>query len=95
MHKYRNSNVIRHLFPTRQIYAHKSFPRLCFGGFVAIIAHLCHSHPVPSLGKNLKVLTFGHIGFPVATLPFPNLTASKPNRGVSAALPAQSRLRAL
>lgn len=52
MHKHRNSNVICHLFPTRQIYAHKSFPTLCFGGFIAIIGHLCHSHPVLSLGKN-------------------------------------------
>lgn len=58
MHKHRNSNVIRHLFPTRQIYAHKSFPTLCFGGFIAIIGHLCHSHPVPSLGKNLTGLNF-------------------------------------
>lgn len=58
MHKHRNSNVIRHLFPTRQIYAHKSFPTLCFGGFIAIIGHLCHSHPVPSLGKNFTGLNF-------------------------------------
>lgn len=61
MHKHRNSNVICHLFPTRQIYAHKSFPMLCFGGFIAIIGHLCHSHPVPSvqsLGKNLAGLNF-------------------------------------
>lgn len=82
MHKHRNSNVIRHLFPTKQIYAHKSFPMLCFGGFIGIIGHLCHSHPVPSvqsLGKISQVLTFGHIGVSVATLPFPNLMAPKPN----------------
>lgn len=66
-------------FPTRQIYAHKSFPTLCFGGFIAITGHLCHSHPVPSLGKTSQVLTFGHIRFSVALLPFSNLTAPKPN----------------
>lgn len=78
MHKHRNSNVSRHLFPSRQIYAHKSFPTLCFGGFIAIIGHLCHSHPVSSvqsLGKTSNVLTAGHIGFSTAVLPFPDLTA--------------------
>lgn len=58
MHKHRHSNVIHHLFPTRQIYAHKSFLTLRFGGFIAIIGHLCHSHPVPSLGKKFTGLNF-------------------------------------
>lgn len=74
----RNSNVIHHLFPSRRIYAHKSFPMLCFGGFIAIIGNRCHSHPVPpvqSLGKKTsQVLTFGNNRFSVAVLPFPHLT---------------------
>lgn len=79
MHKHRNSNMICHFFPTRQIYAHKSFPTLCFQGFIAIIGHLCHSHPVPSkqsMGKCLTGLNFwSHWVF----LPFPNLLAPKPH----------------
>lgn len=46
-------NAICHLFPTRHIYAHKSFPTLCLAGFLVITGHLCHSHPVHCLGNTL------------------------------------------
>lgn len=69
-------NAICHLFPTRHIYAHKSFPILCLAGFLVIIGHLCHSHPVHCLGNTLTAL--GFVVTPSFRLPLRNLAAHKP-----------------
>lgn len=87
------SNVICHLFPTRHIYAHKSFPTLCLAGFLVIIGHLCHSHPVHCLGNTLTALSFVvTLGF---QLPLSNLAANKPAPCVSTVWPALSNLAGL
>lgn len=69
-------NVICHLFPSRHIYAHKSFPTLCLARFLVIIGHLCHSHPVHCLGNPLAAL--GLVVTLSFGLPLSNLAAHKP-----------------
>lgn len=87
------SNVICHLFPTRHIYAHKSFPTLCLAGFLVIIGHLCHSHPVHCLGNTLTALSF--VVTSSLRLPLSNLAARKPAPCVSTIWPALSNLAGL
>lgn len=87
------SNVICHLFPSRHIYAHKSFPTLCLAGFLVIIGHLCHSHPVRCLGNTLTALSF--VVTSSFRLPLSNLAARKPAPCVSTVWPALSNLAGL